>query len=396
MGFALLLSLIFVSSANAKDIVLKDIKTGSNKTTTRIVLELNQKVEYNIFNLKNPYRLVIDTSDFKSLISAEKIKNNKGAIRTIRTGTFSPKVSRTVIDLKFPIKIKSVRQKKVGKSTQLIIDISKSSIKSHTSQKKITSKYWNALEKKSNAIRKKEIEQLSKPIKKAGKPLIIIDAGHGGPDSGSIGVGGYYEKHITLSIAKKVYKVLKASGKFNVGLTRNRDIYIPLRTRYRIAEKRNADFFISIHADKHRKSFIRGMSIYTLSNKSSDREAAKLARKENAFDEMVSDNNIKDENSIKSILIDLTQTDVMNSASSYANSLIKIAKKNKIKLLRRPHRFAGFAVLKSPSIPSILIETGYMSNKHDIKNLKSDKWKTRFAESVKKALIIHFRNNPIK
>ena len=169
---------------------------------------------------------------------------------------------------------------------KLIIDIKKSSSKQHNSQKKITSKNWNNLEKRSKTAQRKEIEKISQPTAKAGKPLIIIDAGHGGADPGSIGVGGHYEKHITLAISKVLYAELKKSKMFNVGMTRKNDKYIPLRTRYRIAERRQADFFISIHADKHRKSSVRGMSIYTLSDKASDRGTA-LARKENSFDEMV-------------------------------------------------------------------------------------------------------------
>ena len=141
-------------------------------------------------------------------------------------------------------------------------------------------------------MHRKKTRQNISAIKKSGKPLIILDAGHGGPDAGAIGIGGYYEKRVTLAIAQEVYKTLKATGKFNVGLTRSRDIYIPLRTRYRIAEKKTSRFF-HIYSDKHSKSSVRGMSIYTLSNKASDREAAKLARKENAFDEMISGSSLK-------------------------------------------------------------------------------------------------------
>ncbi|MFL2660028.1 MAG: N-acetylmuramoyl-L-alanine amidase [Alphaproteobacteria bacterium] len=390
----IILSLTLSTKAFSSDIVLKDIRVGTSKITTRIVLDFNKNVQYNIFNLRNPYRLVIDTTDFKTKLAPETLYQ-KGAIRSIRTGTFSPNVSRTVIDLKYPIKIKKVLQYKKD-SKKLVIDIIKASKNEHKNQKSIKSDLWSSLERKSKIAQKKELDKISQPIKKSGKPLIILDAGHGGPDAGAIGIGGYYEKRVTLAIAQEVYKTLKATGKFNVGLTRSRDIYIPLRTRYRIAEKRQADFFISIHADKHSKSSVRGMSIYTLSNKASDREAAKLARKENAFDEMISGSSLKNEDDTKGILIDLTQNNVMNSASELTNYLIKVAKYNKIKLLRRPHRFAGFAVLKSPNIPSILIEAGYMSNKYDIKNLNNKNWRKRFANVLTKSLIQYYEKYPLQ
>jgi len=390
----IILSLVLNNTAFSSDIILKDIRVGTSKTTTRIVLDFNKNVQYSIFNLRNPYRLVIDTTDFKTKIAPETIYQN-GAIRSIRTGTFSPNISRTVIDLKYPVKIKKVSSYKKD-IKKLVIDIIKTSKKQHQNQKPIKSAQWNSLERKGKTAQKKEFEKISRPIEKAGKPLIMLDAGHGGPDSGAIGIGGYYEKRITLAIAKEVYKTLKATGKFNVGLTRNRDIYIPLRTRYRIAEKRQADFFISIHADKHTKSSVRGMSIYTLSDKASDREAAKLARKENAFDQMISSSSLKNEDDTKGILIDLTQNNVMNSASELTYYLIKVAKYNKVRLLRRPHRFAGFAVLKSPNIPSILIEAGYMSNKYDIKNLNNKNWRKRFAEVLTKALIQYYKKYPFQ
>ena len=381
---------VFNNTAFSSDTALKSFAHKTEGTKTLIQLTFNKPIEYHIFMLSNPYRLVIDSTKLKNSMDYKSI--NKGAIKIIQGGQFSPNVTRTVIHLKYPVKI--YNYKKDGK--KLMVNIEKSSAKNHKNQKSIKSKAWNALEKRSKSAQRKEIEKISKPIAKAGKPLIIIDAGHGGPDPGSIGVGGHYEKHITLAISKVLYAELKKSKKFNVGMTRTNDKYIPLRTRYRIAERRQADFFISIHADKHRKSSVRGMSIYTLSDKASDREAAKLARKENAFDEMVGQSPLDNEDETKGILIDLNQSEAMYSASKLSNSLIKIAKKNKIRTLRNPHRFAGFAVLKSPNVPSILIETGYMSNKYDIQNLRSKKWKSRFAKSVRIALEKYFKEHPIK
>ena len=314
-------------------------------------------------------------------------------MKNIRHGNFRPGVSRTVIELRYPISIKKVQLLK-GNSPRFVIDIQKSSVASHTKQKVFQSRGWGTLQTKSTKKQNAYIAKESKAVKKGGKPLIVIDAGHGGLDPGSKGVGGKWEKHITLAIAKQLRAELLRTKRYKVYLTRSSDYYIPLRTRYRIAEKKKADFFISIHADSHRKSSTRGMSVYTLSDKSSDREAARLAKKENAFAELVGDKT-KDENDILNILIDVAQGGTMNASASFAKIMVKNIKNAKIKLLRRPHRFAGFAVLKSPYVPSVLIESGYMSNKYDISNLSNITWQKRFALTIRKSLDSYFKSHPI-
>ena len=374
-------------------LTLKDIRVGGKKLTTRIVLDLTKTTQYKVFTLKNPYRVVIDTSEFKTKLEPQITMKARNAVKSIRQGVFRPGVSRTVIELRYPIQIKKVQMLK-GSKPRFVIDIKKSSSKKHVQQKTVQSKGWDTLQSISTKKQKARIAEQSKYVKKDGKPLIVIDAGHGGPDPGSIGVGGAYEKHITLAISKALQAELLRTGKYTVHLTRSKDYYIPLRTRYRIAEKKKADFFISIHADKHQKRSTRGMSVYTLSDKSSDREASRLARKENLFDELVGQQ-AKDEDDIVNILIDISQSGTMNAAALFAKSLVKNAKRAKIRLLRRPHRFAGFAVLKSPHVPSVLIESGYMSNKYDIRNLTSKKWRKQFAIAIRKTLDIYFKNHPI-
>ena len=381
------------SKSFASDLILKDIRLGSDKGNTRIVLDLTKTTEYKVFTLKNPYRIVIDTSQFSTKLEPQIPIKVKNAVKSIRHGVFRPNVSRTVIELRYPVLIKKAYMLK-GKNIRFLVDVARASPKKHTQQKTIQSKGWAVVQKNSEKKQKANIAEQSKFVKKGGKPLIVIDAGHGGPDPGAIGIGGKYEKNITLSIAKILRTELLKTGRYTVYLTRTKDIYVPLRTRYSIAEKKKADFFISIHADKHNKRSTRGMSVYTLSSKSSDREAARLARKENMFDELIGADT-KDEDDIVNILIDITQSGTMNTSSIFANALVKSAKKHKIKLLRRPHRFAGFAVLKSPHVASVLIESGYMSNKYDIQNLTNKKWQRRFAVSIRKTLDTHFKNHPI-
>ena len=381
------------SESFASGLILKEIRLGRDKATTRIVLDLTKTTDYKVFTLKNPYRVVIDTSQFSTKLEPKISFKKKNAVRSIRHGTFRPNVSRTVIELRYPVLIKKAHML-TGENPRFLVDVVKTSPKKHAKQKTIQSKGWDTLQTNSKRKQKANIAEQSKSVKKGGKALIVIDPGHGGPDPGCIGIGGIYEKHVTLALSKVLRTELLKTGRYTVHLTRSQDTYIPLRTRYSIAEKKKADFFISIHADKHQKRSTRGMSVYTLSSKSSDREASRLARKENLFDELIGEE-VKDEGQIVNILIDITQSGTMNASSMFANALVKIAKKDKIKLLRRTHRFAGFAVLKSPHIASVLIEAGYMSNKHDVKNLINKKWQRQFARSIRKTLDSHFKNHPI-
>ncbi len=377
----------------ANSATLKNIRIGGGGNNTRVVLDLTNLVEYKIFALSNPYRIVIDTNQFKSKLPAQINNKSSRAVKIIRYGVFKPGVSRTVLQLKYPAEIKKISTLK-GKKPRLVIDLVKTSKKNYARQKTITSKKWGAIEKVSNKRQQDFIKSSLKPLTKKGKILIVIDAGHGGPDPGAVGLGGLFEKNVTLEIAKQLKKTLLKTGKFAVFLTRDKDFYVPLRTRYNIAESKNADFFISIHADKHPRKSVRGLSVYTLSEKSSDREAARLARKENLSD-IIAGAKAPKENQIVNILIDISQAGTMNSSALLAEQLVKSAKMTKIELLRKPHRFAGFAVLKSPKVPSILVESGYMSNALDVKNLKDPKWHKKIAKAITNALILYFKKNPV-
>ncbi|MCK5166684.1 MAG: N-acetylmuramoyl-L-alanine amidase, partial [Rhodospirillaceae bacterium] len=230
------------------------------------------------------------------------------------------------------------------------------------------------------------------PIKKpkpVGKKVIMLDPGHGGVDPGTIGVSGTYEKNITLAMARDIKKAIEKNGRFKVVLTRNRDIFIRLRDRVRKAREAGADLFISIHADAIKNPKTRGLSVYTLSDKASDKEAAALAHKENKAD-LIAGLDLSSENAeVTNILIDLAQRESMNQSAIVAKNLVKELKRE-VKLLRNTHRFAGFAVLKAPDLPSILVETGFLSNRQDERNLLSRKYRAKLARAVAKGVERHF------
>ena len=220
-------------------------------------------------------------------------------------------------------------------------------------------------------------------------PVIVIDPGHGGIDPGSTS-GRIFEKHITLAAAREMKKYLESLGRYKVFLTRTKDMFIRLRKRRTIARNYKADLFVSLHADAIRNKNIRGLSIYTLSEKASDREAAYLAEQENKSDLIAGIDLSNESKEVANILIDLAQRETMNESSRLAYELVKYIRKFS-RTLSNAHRFAGFAVLKSPDVPSILIEMGFLSNRRDEKVLSNPASRAKLARVIGDAIDFYFR-----
>lgn len=223
-----------------------------------------------------------------------------------------------------------------------------------------------------------------------GRPLVVIDAGHGGFDPGAISpTSGLKEKDVTLRIAKAIRDELLKSGRVRVALTREDDRFLVLQERYGVARKLKADLFISIHCDSVGSGDATGASVYTLSEVASDKEAAKLAARENKAD-LIAGVDLGAENAdVSSILIDLTQRETMNASAAFARLLGREAEPM-IPLRPGFHKFASLVVLKAPDMPSVLFETGYISNPKDAAFLDSPEGRRRIAESVERAVEVNF------
>ena len=219
-------------------------------------------------------------------------------------------------------------------------------------------------------------------VRKTNKRIVVIDPGHGGVDPGAIGVTGTYEKLVTLSASKSLKRVLEETGRYEVILTRGRDVFLRLRDRFNIAHRKKACLFLSIHADSSRKHSVRGVSVYTLSDKASDSEAGALAARENKAD-IIAGIDLSDHAAdVSAILVDLTQRATNNDSSRFAEILVEAFKKEKINIVKNSHRSAGFAVLKSPRVPSLLIELGFLSNRREEKLLRSSSHQERLARAI--------------
>jgi N-acetylmuramoyl-L-alanine amidase len=224
----------------------------------------------------------------------------------------------------------------------------------------------------------------------ASLPLVVIDAGHGGHDPGAISADGrHHEEQVTLAIARAIRDELVASGRVRVALTRDRDEYLVLEERYGIARRLGADLFLSIHADAAENRSASGASIYTLSEVASDREAARLAARENRANILNGVDLGGRSNDVRSILIDLTQRETMNLSADFARTLQRTAGSD-IPFRTASHRFAGFVVLKAPDMPSILLETGFISNPTDAERIASTAGRGAIARGIRQAVLTHF------
>ena len=227
-------------------------------------------------------------------------------------------------------------------------------------------------------------------VRRVDAPLIVIDAGHGGHDPGSSSQSGdEQEKNVALKIARAIRDELVESGKFRVALTRSDDRFLVLQERREIARQLHADLFISVHCDSAPNNSARGASIYTLSETSSDRVAAALAARENKADVINGIDLSRESNDVSSILIDLAQRETLNTSSVFAAELQRELTPL-ISLKPNFHKFAGLMVLKAPDVPSVLLETGYISNDDDLALLTSEDYRHKIAIGVRRAVEAHF------
>jgi N-acetylmuramoyl-L-alanine amidase len=220
--------------------------------------------------------------------------------------------------------------------------------------------------------------------------VIVIDAGHGGIDTGTSGVNGLQEKDLVLDEALRLGRELARRANTTVHLTRDTDVFIPLTERVAIARSWHADLFISLHADSNPDPTVNGLSIYTLSDRGSDKEAAALARKENQSDVIAGVDLGGGNATVAPILIDLAQRDTMNRSSRFATGAVNLLTNATDILPRQPHRAAAFVVLKAPDVPACLIELGYLSNEADAGQMNTVKWRNGVARAIAQAVDGYF------
>lgn len=369
--------------------IVMSARIGEHDDRTRFVVELSDPLSLRTFTLSNPNRVVIDMPAVQWHLDGAPRPTGHGAIKGYRYGLFRPGNSRFVIDLAQPVTISSplVIPPEGGFGYRVVIDLFP------TNQARFDDRAgWPAdlKAREDQAERLASLPSGSAPPASSARRIIVIDPGHGGIDSGTSGVNGLLERDLVLDEGLRLAKVLRTNPGYTVFMTRDSDVFIPLRQRVNIARGHHADLFISLHADSNPGAEVSGLSVYTLSEKGSDKEAAALARKENQSD-IIAGVDLGGQNAtVAPILLDLEQRDTMNKSARFAQLIVgNLARATDI-LPRQPHRSAAFVVLKAPDIPSVLIELGYLSNASDAAQMNTARWRNDVAAAIASAVERHF------
>ena len=362
-------------------------RIGEHEDRTRLVIELSDPVNLRTFTLANPDRVVIDMPQVSWRLGAPPRPSGFGSVKSYRYGLFRKGNSRMVIDLNRPVTVSDalVLPPSAGFGYRVVIDLFP------TQQVKFNANAgWPADLKQRESDAEKLAVLMGEPAgASGGNKIIVIDPGHGGIDSGANGVNGLMEKDLVLAEGLRLARVLKSRG-YTVHMTRDSDVFIPLRQRVAIGRRYRADLMISLHADSNPDPDVSGLSIYTLNDGRSDREAAALARRENQSD-VIAGVDLAGNNPVAPILIDLAQRDTINRSSRFAETAIgKLSGATDI-LARSPHRAASLAVLVAPDVPSALIELGYLSNSSDAAQMNTDGWRAKVADAIAAAVDANFQ-----
>ena len=361
---------------------VKETRVWPSPEYTRITIESSKEIKKTHMKLENPDRIVVDLKEviindaLKKL--SQSVLERDPSIKGIRTAQFKPYVSRVVIDLKAMASVKVFNLKPFGAyGHRLVIDV-------YPSNFDPLANLLKQLEEKDSKPKDKVTEKkIAKPIIPKKEPIIIaIDAGHGGEDPGAIGSRGTYEKHLTLKISKKLKAIIDKDKDMKAVLIRTNDYYVSLGKRVSKARAAKADLFVSIHADAFRKKTVRGSSVFALSEKGASSAFAKfMANKANESD-LIGGVSIENKQpALARTLLDLSQSATINDSLKFGNHVLKEIKKVN-KLHKKYVEQAGFAVLKAPDIPSILIETAFISNPAEEKKLLSAGYQNKMAKSI--------------
>lgn len=371
----LLILIAAVLAAPAAANLAGDMRVIGDPGKTRFVVDLEKNPEYRVLHLMNPYRLVVDMPNVDFPAPA-KPGEGRGLISEYRYGLIAPGKARIVLDLVGPVEIINtfVLDPLAPEPARLVIDLVPT-----------TAPVFEAA-----AARDRSSQDVASPDPAApvhpGRPVVVIDPGHGGIDSGAVGTDGLLEKEITLKFALALARQLEAGAAVAPVLTREGDDFVALSDRVAFAKKHRAALFISIHADTVKEEYVRGATVYTLSDNASDALTAEYAARENRADVLAglalgreTDDDVVD------ILSDLARRDTQHQSIGFAKSLID-SLDGSVPMNSNPWRRGAFVVLKAPEVPSVLLELGYLSSEEDEALFRNETWQQSVAETAARAI----------
>jgi len=367
----------------AQGAVASVVRVHNHDTHTRFVVECSAPIEFKIRRLANPYRLAIDVPGLGWNVASQNSVSG-GLISGIHYGPEVAEKTDIIVNLNGPVRVARsfVLPATATTPTRMVVDV-------ESATREVFLADMASEGKKAGKVMTAAAEPATTKIEVIRKKVIVLDPGHGGADPGAIGQSGTYEKHVTLAAARQLKSRLEASGRYKVILTRDEDQSLPLRRRTEIAHNAAADLFVSLHADSIQDTAIRGLSVYTLSDRASDKEAEALAAHENKSDIIIGMDLSHETVEVRNILVDLAQRESRNLATRLAGKLITELQRE-VQLLPNSHRFAGFAVLRSADIPSVLIEMGYLSNRQEEAALKKDAYRSKLIAAIVRGIDQHF------
>lgn len=359
----------------AKPVTIKDVRLWAGPDGTRLVFDLSAPVEHTVLTLDNPNRVVVDIPA-ATIESDRVLPEGQGFVKQLRAAAQPNGDLRVVVDLTGPAQPKTFTvgpQQSYGHRLVLDLSPSKGTVAAAPSQPSVVKAAADA----------------------HGRDIIVaIDAGHGGVDPGSVGKRGTYEKHVTLAIARRLKERIDREPGMRAILTRDNDMFVEHRERIARARRQQADMFVSVHADSYTNRAVAGSSVYVLSARGASDESARwLADRENSAD-LIGGVKLDDKDSVlASVLLDLSQGASM-SASVDAAELVMQELYKIGNITNRGVKHAGFLVLKSPDIPSMLVETAFISNPTEESRLLDPKHQQKLAEAIHQGVRAYFYANP--
>jgi N-acetylmuramoyl-L-alanine amidase len=377
LRFFTVLLCLFVS-ATAQSAVIEGVRSYRAPDYTRLVFDLSEQVEHQVFSLDNPRRLVIDISNISLQASLASLDLSNTPVSNIRSAARNGTDTRVVLDLNAEVQPRSFLLTENDQyGNRLVIDL---------------------YDANPSAPRERVVTASAEDLANGQRDIVVaISAGHGGEDPGAIGVGGIQEKRVVLAIAREIESILRQMPGYRPVMIRDDDYYVNLRGRTNIAHENNADFFIAIHADAFTSSRAQGTTVYALSQRGATSEQARrLAEKENGADLIggVGSVSLSDKDEVlASVLLDLSLTASIASSLEAGNKIIE-SLGNVARMRRISVEQAAFVVLKQADIPSLLIEAGYITNPTDASNLNSPSYQRQFATAVVRGITSYFYETP--
>jgi N-acetylmuramoyl-L-alanine amidase len=368
--------LLLTSASAAAAPALRDIRVWASPDSTRVVLDLSEPASYTLFTLEGPDRIVIDFERIEADASRIKVPDASGVVKSVRLGERGRAGLRIVLDVNAKVEAKAfLTPPNETYGHRLVVDLGHGMVAAATPA------------------------EAPKPVKVAGgegqRDLVIaIDAGHGGEDPGAVGKAGTREKNVTMAVARKLAERINAEPGMKAVLTRTGDYFVPFRERIRRARVQQADLFVSIHADAFMDRSVRGSSVYVLSTRRASSEAARwLAERENAAD-LIGGVSLHDKsNVLQSVLLDLSQNAAI-SASREAAARVLAELDHVGQLKKSDVQHASLIVLTSPDVPSMLVETAFISNPDEERKLRDPSHQERLAKAIHAGVRRYFYDNP--